>query len=136
MEQEDNFLDNKTAGGVIISACCLYKHISLFSALLLIISLVKIFCLDSVCYCTFVFILFALCQFYCIRLNLDSKLFEVMYHNMDEIQFFDKGIRTLFDKNNDKRTLEDRWNGTKKLLKNTCCMLVLQLILAIFVWIL
>ena len=55
---------------------------------------------------------------------------------IDEIQFFDKGIRTLFDKNNDKRTLEDRWNGTKKLLKNTCCMLVLQLILAIFVWIL
>ena len=136
MEPEDNFLDTKTAGGVIISACCLYKHFALFSALLLIVSLVKVFDLHSFLLCASVFILFALCQFYCIRLNLDSKLFEVMYHNIDEIQFFDKGIQTLFNKNNKERTLEDRWKGTKILLKNACCILALQIILAVYVWIL
>ena len=99
MEDNEILLKKQTTGGVIISACGLWVHIALISFVVLLLS----FCLYlhnmNNNFFVFEFLCFVFCQFYCLRLNLDAKLFKILFDNIEELDSFDSAIEKMFNRN-------------------------------------
>jgi len=124
MENNEDFLKSETAGGVITSACGLWLHISILSMLIFIVSIIKS---DNFCCSISAIFSMLLCQCYAIRLNLDEKLFRVLYKNLDT-ENFDRSLEILFNKKlQEDKPLLLRWLGTKKLLQNSILWLIIQI---------
>lgn len=65
--------------------------------------------------CVFLMGLFLLTHYYCWRLWLDERLFQIIESESDFAEF-DKGMAHLWAKNTgNTRTLAERWRGTRNL---------------------
>ena len=130
MEYNENTLNNKTAGGVLTSACGLWVHIASLSLVIMLLSIYITLQNSNALFVFLILFSFILCQFFCFRLNLDEKLFNVLYENIEDITSFDKTLELLFNKNNQNRTIEERILGTKKIFISCILTLLLQTILS------
>ena len=126
MENKEEILNTETAGDVITSACGLWLHLSILSAIIFIISIFKE---ESILCSMAAIVSFMACQSYTLRLNLDEKLFKVFYKSQDTTAF-DKAVETFFNRNTKQdRSVLSRWYGTKTLFANGILWLLIQIII-------
>lgn len=130
MENKEEILKTETAGEVITSACGLWLHISILSGIIFIISILK----EESLFCSLASLTaFLICQSYTLRLNLDEKLFGVLYKNQD-ITAFDKAVGTFFNKiSKPDRPLLSRWYGTKTIFANGILWLLTQIAILCYI---
>lgn len=64
--------------------------------------------------------------FYCWRLWMDEQFFSLLYQESADVIAFDKAIQTLWSKNSKSRSLEQRWLGTGRLIKQAWLFVSLQ----------
>ncbi|MCW1874480.1 hypothetical protein OMR58_08460 [Erwinia sp. INIA-01] len=77
-------------------------------------------------------LLFLLTQYYCWRLWLDERLFQLV-NSEDDLAAFDAGMARLWAvKPGATRSLEDRWLGARRILHRAICALICLWLVAIF----
>lgn len=69
--------------------------------------------------------------FFCWRLWMDEKFFDVLMRNPDNTNEFDAAIQALWAKNQTPRTLEQRWRGTATLIQRAWLAVSIQWLSAI-----
>lgn len=69
--------------------------------------------------------------FFCWRLWMDEKFFDLLMRNPENATEFDAAIQALWAKNQTPRTLEDRWQGAAKLIKQAWLAVSIQWVSAI-----
>ncbi|MFG1172923.1 hypothetical protein AAFN90_04890 [Erwiniaceae bacterium CAU 1747] len=77
-------------------------------------------------------LLFLLTQYYCWRLWLDERLFELL-NSEDDLAAFDAGMARLWSaKPGPLRSLEQRWRGARRIFHRAICVLTVLWLTALF----
>lgn len=112
-------LDNPIAGKILIATLNSWRYLSglcllgmLFSFGLLMVNTGRIPVLSLS------LLLAIMCHYFCWRLWLDCRLFQIFYQFSERSEVFDTAINTLWDNNSDNnRSLISRWIGARNLLR-------------------
>lgn len=121
-------LDNPIAGKVLIATLNSWRYLSALSVLGMLFAFGLFLAnIGWVSVLSLSLLLAIVCQYFCWRLWLDCRLFQILYQFPDQSEVFDTAINMLWDKNSDNsRSLISRWTGARKLLRSAGVALLIQ----------